>query len=178
MILEPHHFSLDFGGGKAKNFHVYFRSVSASGRRGSMSWIEDRLRERRERERKNQIIAKGCEPLFNDLWDEIVTLCREAESKGIRVTTNGSPFEREVWISDSLLAGGGAPTKRGVKILLDKKNKTITARRDQKEVGFSIDTRTDGVLCLKYDSKEVGIQKAAEMILDPFFFPELPMKEF
>jgi hypothetical protein len=54
-----------------------------------MTWIDDRISERKERQKNNNLIIAGAETLFTKLWEEIVSVVEEAKQKGFLLTPMG-----------------------------------------------------------------------------------------
>jgi hypothetical protein len=65
-----------------------------------MSWIEDRLAQRRQRRSRDSLIASNAEKIYNDLWREVFGLVEVAQDRGIDLIPNGSPYERTVTLPD------------------------------------------------------------------------------
>jgi hypothetical protein len=141
-----------------------------------MSWIDERVEQRRRLTERNKALAEGAEVLFNDLWEEIDTQTKEAREKSVAVGTNGSAHERIVWAPN--VASLAQPTnRRELKINLRKEREQISVSGTEFSLNLSIDVGEDGVICLKHNGKRVQVQEAARLILDQFLFPELQPKK-
>ena len=134
-----------------------------------MSWIDDDLDKLKKLRLRNNTVKNGAEGIFNDLWDGIVDLTKEATTKGLFVKTNGSPYERVVWASPC----PNFQDKGELKITLHREREEISACGPDESIVLSIDMCDDGVVCLKYKGKRVRIEEASRLILEPFLFPEL-----
>ena len=142
-----------------------------------MSWIDERVEQRRRLAERNKALAEGAEVLFNNLWEEITAQAKEAQEKSVAVgTTNGSVHERLVWAPN--VSSLAQPTnRRELKISLRKEREQIAVSGTEFSMILSIDVGEDGVVCLKHNGKPVLIQEAARLILDQFLFPELQTKK-
>ena len=142
-----------------------------------MSWIDERVEQRRRLTERNKAVAEGAEVLFKDLWEEITAQAKEAQEKSVAVgTSNGSAHERIVWAPN--VASLAQPTnRRELKISLSKEREQISVSGTEFSMILSIEVGEDGVVCLKHNGKPVLIQEAARLILDQFLFPELQPKK-
>jgi hypothetical protein len=62
-----------------------------------MSWIDERVEQRRRLAERNKALAEGAEVLFNNLWEEITAQAKEAQEKSVAVgTTNARARDRRV----------------------------------------------------------------------------------
>lgn len=140
-----------------------------------MSWIDERVEQRRRLTERNKAVAEGAEVLFHDLWEEIAAQTKEAHDKFVQVGTNGSAYERIVWTPN--VPSLAQPTnRRELRINLHKEREEISISATEFSLNLSIDVCEDGVICLKHNGKRVLIQEAARLILDQFLFPELQPK--
>jgi len=142
-----------------------------------MSWIDERVEQRRRLAERNKALAEGAEVLFNNLWEEITAQAKEAQEKSVAVgTSNGSAHERIVWAPN--VSSLAQPTnRRELKISLRKEREQIAVSGTEFSMILSIDVGEDGVVCLKHNGTPVLIQEAARLILDQFLFPELQTKK-
>lgn len=141
-----------------------------------MSWIDERVEQRRRLAERNKAVGEGAEVLFNDLWEEITAQTKEAQEKSVAVGTSGSAHERIVWAPN--VSSLAQPTnRRELKISLRKEREQISVSGTEFSMILSIDVGEDGVVCLKHNGKPVLIQEAARLILDQFLFPELQTKK-
>lgn len=145
-----------------------------------MSWIDERLQQRREIFLRNTQIEHDSERIFNDIWDAIIPFVEEAALKGINVSTNGTPFERTVSLSvvTETLTRRTASLPKVATIKLEKEKHVITVVGTQPNIELAIDICSDGVVCVKYQGRRVLIGGIAAYILDRFLFPDLaPMTQ-
>ena len=141
-----------------------------------MSWIDERVEQRRRLVERNKAVAEGAEVLFNDLWQEITAQAKEAQEKSVAVGTDGSAHERIVWAPN--VASLAQPmNRRELKISLRKEIEQISVSGTEFSMNLSVAVGEDGVVCLKHNGKPVLIQEAARLILDQFLFPELQPKK-
>lgn len=138
-----------------------------------MSFIDDRLAERKELERRNNLIDEHAIPIYEALWKKIAEHVKEAHEKGLPVLTNGSLQNRIVRMSvDPAPHQSG---RRPDEFRLVLKNDRISARGDRGlNLEFTLDVCPDGLVCLKAQGMEISVEEAAIRILDPFLFPDLP----
>ena len=141
-----------------------------------MSWIDERVEQRRRLTERNKAVAEGAEVLFNGLWEEISAQTKEAQEKLVPCGINGSGHERIVWAPN--VSSLAQPTnRRELKINLRKEREQISVSGTEFSMNLSIVVGEDGVVCLKHNGKPVLIQEAARLILDQFLFPELQPKK-
>jgi hypothetical protein len=131
-----------------------------------MTWIDDRMQQRREASRRATLIASEAERTYAILWEEIADCVREAEGKGIQVIMNGSPHERMVVLP-------GNPRKE-LHVRLKKEKQLIAISGIEPPFELWFDLGDDNVVCLTKDGVKINPEVAAQAILDPFLFPELP----
>ena len=141
-----------------------------------MSWIDERVQQRRRLAERNKAVAEAAEVLFNDLWQEITAQAKEAQEKSVAVGTDGSAHERIVWAPN--VASLAQPmNRRELKISLRKEIEQISVSGTEFSMNLSVAVGEDGVVCLKHNGEPVLIQEAARLILDQFLFPELQPKK-
>jgi len=145
-----------------------------------MSWIEDRLGQRKRLKEHRQIIAEGAESLFESLWQEIVGNVKEAAEKGLQVGTNGAGYERIVWESMTPRPGQRSANRKEVKITLRKEREAVSISETtplSEPYDFQITVDDNGVVSLAFNGAKWSIQKAAQFILDRFLFPDVQIHE-
>ncbi|MGD0129169.1 MAG: hypothetical protein ABSF46_27910 [Terriglobia bacterium] len=141
-----------------------------------MSWIDERVQQRRRLAERNKAVAEAAEVLFNDLWQEITAQAKEAQEKSVAVGTDGSAHERIVWAPN--VASLAQPmNRRELKISLRKEIEQISVSGTEFSMNLSVAVGEDGVVCLKHNGEPVLIQEAARLILDQFLFPEFQTKK-
>ena len=141
-----------------------------------MSWIDERVEQRRKLTERNRAVAEGAEVLFKALWEEISLQTKEAHEKSVPCGINGSGHERIVWTPN--VSSLAQPTnRRELKINLLKEREQISVSGTEFSLILSIDVGVDGVVCLKHNGKPVLMQEAARLILDQFLFPDLQPKK-
>ena len=141
-----------------------------------MSWIDERVQQRRRLAERNKAVAEGAEVLFNDLWEEITAQAKEAHEKFVAVGIDGSAHEKIVWAPN--VSSLAQPTnRRELKINLRKEVEQISVSGTEFSMNLSVAVGEDGVVCLKHNGEPVLIQEAARLILDQFLFPELQTKK-
>ena len=142
-----------------------------------MSWIDERVEQRRRLAERNKAVGEGAEVLYRDLWEEITAQTKEAQEKSVAVgTNNGSAHERIVWAPN--VASLAQPmNRRELKISLRKEIEQISVSGTEFSMNLSVAVGEDGVVCLKHNGEPVLIQEAARLILDQFLFPEFQTKK-
>jgi hypothetical protein len=138
---------------------------------GRMSWIDERLTAQEKAKRDWELISAHGEKVYDALWQEIADRVAEAKNGGMRVSANGSTYERIVLL-------GAAPTTRQpytepqqLKIVLKKDEALILVSSSRVNLELSLAVCPDGVVCIQYEGREVVIPEASRMILEPFLFP-------
>lgn len=123
-----------------------------------MSWITDRVnREKDSHKRLGEQSAKT----YEDLWKEIAERVEEANTHGVPAfLDSGSGFSRRV----GLTRKGGEP-----KMLTVRLSKDGSAIQSSGGVTLELDAGTDPIR-LKHDGRQVSIQDAGKLILEPFLF--------
>ena len=141
-----------------------------------MSWIDERVEQRRRLAERNKAVAEAAEVLFNELWEEITAQAKEAQEKSVAVGTDGSGHEKIVWAPN--VSSLAQPTnRRELKISLRKEVEQISVSGTEFSMNLSVAVGEDGVVCLKHNGTSVLIQEAARLILDQFLFPEFQTKK-
>jgi hypothetical protein len=133
-------------------------------------WIESRLAAHQKSVDDLRTIWSGSEILFTHLWEEIVELAKFAESKDMRISTNGSPHERTVLMGMYPVGNQSSAHPRALKIALKQDRRKISASSDAGNIEFSVAVCDDGVICLKDDLFPVSTRDAARKIMEPFLF--------
>lgn len=141
-----------------------------------MNWIDDRREEIKNRQERERLIAEAGAVLFADLWNEIVKWVVDAAQKGIRVTTNGTTWERRIVLSRTPLPHQDSRAAD----VLTMKTSTVNgefyigfAGVPRINTKFNVDLCADNVACLKHNGEQVSMEQVAIIVLDPFLFPEL-----
>jgi hypothetical protein len=138
-----------------------------------MTWIDERLEQLRRKTERDRAVFDGADRLFDELWAEVEGRVKEANSKGLRVGTNGFAYERIVWASVIPPLEQPSAKRRELRINLHRESEGISVSGSYQTWTLKIDVCEDGVVCLKHNDKAIVIQEAARLILDPFLFPEL-----
>jgi len=126
-----------------------------------MSWIDERLAQRKALNERNQLLDEHAAEIYAAIWKEMMTFVEEAKSKGFT----------------DLLPNGTAQNRRLILGNPDH-NRTIMLTMTDKRVirggslSFELDICDGGIVCLKHDGEQVSERDAARLILDPFLFPE------
>jgi hypothetical protein len=139
-----------------------------------VSWIDERLEEKRLWEERKQIAFVKAGSLFEALWDEIARCATEAAQKGIPAATSMAAGNHVVYLSSP-------PTKAGVA----RKEITLTLAKDRTSIAIAgsavkkleIALSHGDSVCLKHDGNEITVSDAAILLLDPLFFEGLPARQ-
>jgi hypothetical protein len=137
-----------------------------------MTWIDDRLAQRKMLEECNELIASSAEEIYDGLWEEIARFVDEAKKKGLPVFTNGKPHERVVGLVMVPGPNESFAMSKELRIKLLKGERCIKAHGPKVDIRLSLDVCRDNVVCLKYGENEIRTDAAAKLILDKFLFPE------
>ena len=137
-----------------------------------MSWITDRIAERKAAQDRKALIFSEGENVFAALWVAILALTKEATANGFPVHTNGSPHARAVAYTPP------GDFQRQLEISLHREEGEIIAQGPDGNIKLLLDVGTDGVVGLKTTGPWLSLEQAAREILDPFLFPDLAKKTF
>lgn len=137
----------------------------------AMNWIDERIAERDNNARRDQLIRGSAEKIFNNLWQEVEMWIAEANNKGFALMTNGDPYERIVLQPVIPKAGQSRSNPRKLTIkIVDKK--AIVATAEGMDIRLDLDLCANDVVCLKREGVQVSMDEAGRMLLEPFlFFP-------
>jgi hypothetical protein len=138
----------------------------------SMSWLDDRIQQDREREESVRSISNDAPNLYVSLWSAIVEVVEEAKSKQIPISTNGTEIDRIVSLSVKPRPDESHRSPKQIHLKLAKDNLSINVSGDISVI-FSIDVCPDMIVCLKENGKQVSLRDAAKRVLDQFLFPHL-----
>jgi hypothetical protein len=156
-------YSYDFAKTSSKN--------GCSNEGGLMSWIDDGLNKRKAEKDRTDRISASASILYENVWTEIARCVKEANTKGIAVfidaTQHQSIHNRTVSLSLPL-----EPMPRQLHVKLSNNHQAIEITGSGKPMKLDLDICVGGH-CLKHNGKPISVEKAAQEILQPFFFPEL-----
>jgi single-stranded DNA-binding protein len=131
-----------------------------------VSFIDDGLREREQREQSRALIAEHAPKIYSELWRQIVEHVAEAKKKGLHVFTNGSLHDRLVEMQDD----GRTDHFR---LVLDSTNRTITASGSRSlSFTFELTASPEGIVSLESAGEQISPGDAAVLILKQFLFGE------
>jgi hypothetical protein len=130
-----------------------------------MKWFDDADADDKRRRRRIDAIHRGADTIYQNLWDEIVRQVAYIAEQGREISTNGSPLDRIITVSERVKS-------RECHLLLDAKREAITATGGGVDLTFALDVADDNVICLKRGSEEMDLLEAAEAILHPLLFPD------
>lgn len=135
-----------------------------------MSWIEERLSQRKEATRNSRMIADSAPKLYESLWACISSLIGEAKANGFPLETNGFAYERTVFMTMHPSTQKQPPK---LEIALQPDNKKLNITGIKKPFSLSLAICDDGVVCFADGDKGLSIEETARRILEPFLFPEI-----
>jgi hypothetical protein len=164
---------------------VVYQDVPVKQNEDNMGWIDSGLTERAKLEEERTRIEKAFDGVWDGLWREITKHIEAYREKGgsESVATGGGYEDREVSVPNPGLVVSGIAhgTKRRVTLRQGKDKTSISAEFevDQKPVkadSLRLDIKVCrfGVVCLMQGDKELTLEQAAILVLDPILFPDLP----
>lgn len=133
------------------------------------TWIDRRLADLAAHQERNAAIRERAVDIYEALWREIVGHIEDAKLHGFAVSTNGAARKRIVRLAKQNNSG----TFHEIVVSLPDSKDRVRASGDRVDVTFDLDVCGDGVVCLKTGGREVSLEAAAILILDPFLFPQL-----
>jgi hypothetical protein len=133
-----------------------------------MTWLEDRMAERKKRAERHTLISHEGSRLFLNLSSEIQSVAEEANRHrfDIAIEPSSVPYEYKIRMD----ATKGRAIELQIKF--DPEGEKVTAVGRGVNISFKVDVR-DGTGYLKQDGKELSPADAAKAILDPLLFPDL-----
>jgi hypothetical protein len=138
-----------------------------------MSWIDERIAERKALNARRKAIKEGAPAIYQALWDYIVDLLKEEAAASLGASSNGSPEDRVVSIPMTNPKGGDRPE---LHIRLSRREPQITVSGPGINLTFKFERFEDDLVSLEIGDSKISIEDAARKILDPFLFPDLPRK--
>jgi hypothetical protein len=146
-----------------------------------MSWTSSRIAERLKIEDERKRVSEAFKGVWDSLWNEIVSHVREYRQQygELSVITSGDYEERRISIPNQIIGGVVQNFKRHV-VLKQGQNKTSIKAESSTHADslkFDLKVCSSGLVCLVLDEKELSLEQAAILILDPIEFPDLPRTE-
>ena len=120
--------------------------------------------EREKIQNRRNLILQHAERIYGLLWREMNRWIEEGQERGLKIETNGSPFDKCVIVPNS--------KSRTLTLSLNKERHAISVSGLKAPLELLLNVCPDNTVCLKYEGAEIDIDKAAVLILDPFLFPE------
>jgi hypothetical protein len=142
-----------------------------------VSWMDDRIKERRDKEEREGLIYAHAEEVFDALWEHIKIIIEEAKSKGLPADTNGGPRNRLAYMSVLPQRGQASASRKELHLTLDKNRRGITAKIDATTINMGIEVNADKIVGLTHKGSEVDAEQMAEMLLDRLLFWDLPPRK-
>lgn len=134
-----------------------------------MSWMDDRLGERKVLEEREQRIFAEAPRLHGELWKEILKQIEEAKTKGFKILMV-DPDEIVLPVNPS--PGPRSVNPRKLRLNLKKDHSVLVANMTGGDATFTIDLYNNEVV-LKHEDKVLSVSEATILVLDRFLFPEL-----
>jgi hypothetical protein len=135
-----------------------------------MSWIDDRLSEKKTLEERSMRIYSEAPRIHGELWKEILAQIEEAKSKGfekILMMTAG-----EILLPVVPAPGPNSANPKKLSLQLKTDHTALVAKISGTE--FALPLEVDGgQVVIKHEGKTLSVQNLAVVILDRFLFPDL-----
>jgi hypothetical protein len=135
-----------------------------------MSWIDDRLSEKKALEERSMRIYSEAPRIHGELWKEIVVQINEAKGKGFEKILMMQP--EEILLPVNPEAGQTSAAPRTLSLHLKRDHTAITAKISGTELALPLEVES-GRVVMKHEGKTLSVQNAAVVILDRFLFPDL-----
>lgn len=137
-----------------------------------MSWISEGLERQKIEKARNEAIAASGPSAYETVWQEIDRCITEAAKGGIPafVGDHRGPHDREVRVSVPAKRGQSSSNPKNLRVKLSDDKHAIEADGDSKSLRLELDLSNNN-LCLMHEGKTVSVPEAAQLILEPFFFP-------
>jgi hypothetical protein len=139
-----------------------------------MSWIDDGLKRQKEASIRREKISGNAPNLYQELWQEIERCVDEAKKGGMRLHCErylyGDTTDREVRLSVIPSPTQSSANPKTLHVTLSDDSHSIEITRDSGLLKLDVDISVNGVPLLKHAGVAVSIPKAAQLILEPFFF--------
>jgi hypothetical protein len=136
-----------------------------------MTWIDDRLSERKAEEVRRSRIFSEAPRLHGELWREIIIQIDEARKKGFGKILIPSPGS-EILLPVEPAPGSHSASPRKLSLELKKDHSAIVAKIGDGDLTLPVEADSDRVV-LKYEGNTLTVSNAATVVLDQFLFPEL-----
>ena len=135
-----------------------------------MNWIDERILERDNNTRRDQLIRGSAEKIFNSLWGEVETWIADANNKGFALQTNGDPYERVVLMPVIPKPAQSHAMPRKLTIKVEKDKSAIIGTVAGEIIKLDLDVCTNDVVCLKHEGRQVSMDEASRLLLEPLLF--------
>lgn len=140
-------------------------------------WIDDDLKAVNEFRRRESLRERCAEPIYNDLWIEVRQRIEEIkkaagqESRFKTLTMDGNSYDRIVAMALPACSGSGGCKELHIKFV--KNRPAIEASGTGVSVNLDYEVGDDDAVLLSHNRKSVTTEQAAQIVLQPFLFPEL-----
>ena len=146
-----------------------------------MSWIEDRIADRKMLEEHEQQVAnrkraisEQAETVFCDLWTETKAVLKEFESGGLASYPSETPKQKVVRRAGKMKPGMSSHPGHEIQISLAEDRQSISVSEDV-NLHFQLDLSDDDVVFMRLAGEPIFSRDAANKILDQFYFPDLQL---
>jgi hypothetical protein len=135
-----------------------------------MNWIDDDIAKRKRRNEVATLIVSGAEQVYDELWNEIAACVKYANEKLAPATmgTNGLPHNRVVWLSEAR-----KHTVLRIELVTERSEIAVMVDDSTFRLTLRIGVCSGDIVCLKLDDRKVDYREAAQLILEPFMFPDV-----
>ena len=140
-----------------------------------MEWFDKRLAEANLLRQQYAQVRESAETVFEDLWTAVKAIVVDAAKTKVfaSIATNGNSSVRVVKMRVESSSWLGPEDKElTIRLSDDKRNIEASGSAGRVKVILSLGVCPDGVVCLKYEGKELRPSEAAIKVMDPFLFPE------
>ena len=123
-------------------------------------WITREYQRWIQNQNDRDAVTQSAEPIYEELWKEILQVVNAPVIKTqFAPTTNGIPLHRTILANGKTLRVGVTADKRAIEAIAEN---DCLAR-------LSLEIK-DGVVYLAHEGKRVDYQRAAQLLVQPFFF--------
>jgi hypothetical protein len=139
-----------------------------------MGWIDDAEKHQQALAKRNAEIEQHATAIYESLWKEVKKDVDEMRRKAERfagLITNGQELARSI----SYPPSNRFPWSVTISLFKERHQIQASGITPPKKVTFSIDVCADGFVCIKLDGDRVSPERASQVILYAFFYPELEL---
>lgn len=136
-----------------------------------MGWMEERIAERARLSNESYQIGLAYDGIWKSLWEELIKQIEIYKTTygPNSVLTTGGYDQRTIVVTEEVIGGVPHGAKKKTVYSQDPNRKAINADG----LRFELKVCKDGVVCLVRKEKELTLEQAAMLILDPLLFSDL-----